>query len=159
MFKKIAVIFAALIVMFGPALTQAQATQLNSTASGVSLSMSVSESITVSATPSSVVFTYNSGAGTATTPTTINVTTNWNANGSRLQVGTVAYLGSSSAALSGPSNIPSGNVNASINGGTAQPCNNADNLVKVSNSLTATGLGTASTMCPLVFENSTGGLT
>lgn len=101
----------------------ADATNVTSTASSVSLSMTVSESVTLSATPSNITFNYssaNGGQATASGPITVSIS--YNLAASHTGVSAYAWLSSATAALSGPSNIPSTSVLASINSGTATAC-------------------------------------
>jgi hypothetical protein len=114
-----AALVAAIILL---AVGTVHAQTISNTAS-VNLNLNISESLTVSASVPSVDFSssYSASAGTATAPV-INVTTSGNLLPGHAWVATYAYLGSASAALSGPSNIPSSDVFASINGSTPLPC-------------------------------------
>jgi len=100
------------------------ATQVTSTPASVSLSMTIGESVTLSATPANITFTYssaNGGAATASGPITVSIA--YNLAAGHTGVSAYAWLSSSTAALSGPSSIPSTSVLAAINGGTATVCN------------------------------------
>jgi hypothetical protein len=98
--------------------------QLNSTANSVALSMTVGESITISTTPANVTFTYSpAGAGTATASGPITVVTTANVLAGHQWIQGFAWLGSTTAALSGPSSIPASEVFAVINSNpTPMPC-------------------------------------
>src|SRR5258707_4061466 len=96
--KQICAVLLSLAVLFLP-VADAQATQLNSTPTTVSLSFASSESISLSATPGTITFTYNSATGTGTASGPISVTTNWTAGAGRVQVGTLAWFSSATAAF------------------------------------------------------------
>lgn len=114
-------VILAMVVLVAPV---AQA-QVNSSTQSVNLSLSVSESLTLSATPGNITFNYNSGAGTASASGPITVSGSYNLNG-EMNISVFAWLGSATQALaSGTNFIPSSSVFASINGGTAGPCNNS----------------------------------
>lgn len=137
--KQICAVLLSLAVLFLPVLTEA--TQLNSTVATTALSLTVNESISVSATPGTITFTYGSGAATASGP--ISVTTTWSAASTRTQVITLAFFSSASAALTGPSSIPTSQVFAAVNGAANAAC-----------TLTSTAIPalTASAVCPTVFQ-------
>jgi spore coat protein U-like protein len=108
---------------------QAQAPALTATAAPVNLSLSIGESLTISASPSSIAFgSYNSSLGTATASGPITVQTNWNLAAGHSDIYVLGWLGSASAALSGPQNIPSSDIFSSTNGATAVPCTDSFNL-------------------------------
>jgi len=138
MTKKLAVLFlSALLLMAIPA--QAQATQINSTSVSVTLSLSVGESITAAVTPATITFAPN---GVASGP--ITVTTSWNIGTGHSSINTIAWFSSTTAALSGPSNIPTSQTFASINGGTPTACT----LPSIGSIV---GVGLSGALCPQVF--------
>jgi hypothetical protein len=140
--KQWFVVFASLLLLFGPGLAEAQATALNSNQGSVALSLTVSESLTVSATPATITFSAPSGgASTASGP--ISVTTSWNGTG-RTSISTVVWFNTSGLALTGPSAIAPSNVFASINSGTATACTQATPSP-------VTGIGLTGQFCPIVF--------
>jgi hypothetical protein len=143
-FKMFAVSLMSLVLLFGP--LNANAVEVTSgPASTVSLSMSIAESITVSATPANVTFTYSSaGGGTATASGPITINLAWNMAPSGHPGGVIAesWLGSATAALSGPQSIPSSQVFQAINGLAALPCTNSV--------AAAAGFGVAGAECGIV---------
>lgn len=101
----------------------ANAQTVTSSTTATSLNLNISESLSVAATPASINFTgYNYTAGTATASAPISVVTTGNLAAGHTWVVTWAYLGSTTAALAGPQNIPASDVFASINGGAAVAC-------------------------------------
>ena len=125
--------------LVSPAQSHAQTT---SNAAAVSMTFAVASSLTVTATPSSIVFTRtNSRNATASAP--ITVVTSWNLAVGGGNVFTVAYFGTIAAALTdGTLNIPSSDVFASINGGTAAACTLANVNVAAAN---------PGAICPQIF--------
>lgn len=117
-----AVVLTLALVLF---VVPANAVEVTSgPATTVSLSMSISESITVSATPANITFTYSAaGGGSAVASGPITVDTSWAlAPGHAAGVMQITWLSSATAALSGPSSIPSSEVFQSFNGGAAVAC-------------------------------------
>ena len=114
-----AALFAAIICLFG---VSAQAQKYSNTAT-VNVDLSVNETLTVSATPSTVnLINYSSSAGTAAADNTITVSTLGSINGTHAWITTSAWFASASAALSGPQNVPSSAILASVDGGSLNPC-------------------------------------
>jgi hypothetical protein len=115
-----AALFLAIIAVFA---VSANAQSIVSATSSTSLSLTIAESLTVAATPSSINFTgYNAVAGTATASSPISVVTTGNLASGHAWLVTWGYLGSTTAALAGPSNIPASDVFSSINGAAALAC-------------------------------------
>jgi hypothetical protein len=139
--RKLTLVIAAVgaLSLMSAATSQAQTT---SNAAAVSMTFAVASSLTVTATPSSIVFTRtNSKNATASAP--ITVVTSWNLAVGGGNVFTVAYFGSIAAALTdGTLNIPSSDVFASINGGTAAACTLANVNVAAAN---------PGAICPQIF--------
>ncbi|HXA78716.1 MAG TPA: hypothetical protein VNV41_16395 [Candidatus Acidoferrales bacterium] len=144
-FKKlsVALMLAALVLV---PLSSAQASNLVSNVPTVGLSMTVSETLSVSASPASITFTYASGGGgTATASGSISVTTNYSLAGTRGQLYTFEYFSSQTALTNGTGgNIPTTNVFASINGGTATACTGSAPVTYAP--------AAAGTVCPMVFN-------
>jgi len=92
--------------------------QLNSNTGSVALSAPLLESLAVVAAPSSVSFVLV-GSGTANGSSSISITTTWVLAPTRSNVKLFGYFTSSSAALTDGAghNIPSADVNGSVNGG------------------------------------------
>jgi hypothetical protein len=129
--RKIALVIAALTLSLMSAV-QSQA-QTASNAAAVSLTFAVASSLTVTATPGSIVFTRTS-LRNATASAAIAVVTSWNLTVGGGNVFTVAYFGTIAAAMTdGTLNIPSSDVFASINGGTAAACTLANVNVAAGN--------------------------
>jgi hypothetical protein len=119
---RVALILALMFLI----VATANAQSIVSSTSQTSLNLSIGESLTVSATPASINFNnYSLGAGTATASSPISVVTTGNLAPGHAWVVTWGYLSSPTAALSGPSNIPSSDVFAAIDGGAATACTNA----------------------------------
>jgi hypothetical protein len=123
---RLTAIFLALALYVGAAHAQSSPTLTSANAS-TNLNLTIAESLTVSA-PASVTFTgYNSAAGTASAPV-FSVVTTGNLAAGHANIQTFGWLGSATAALSGPASVPSSQIFASINGGTASACNQSGNL-------------------------------
>ena len=138
--RKVTSVIAALTVSLMSAIpSQAQT---GSNAAAVSMTFAVASSLTVTATPGSIVFTRtNSRNATASAP--IAVVTSWNLAVGGGNVFTVAYFATIAAALTdGTLNIPSSDVFASINGGTAAACTLANVNVAA---------GNPGAICPQIF--------
>jgi hypothetical protein len=139
-FRKATLVIAALTLsLVFAAESQAQTT---SNAAAVTMTFAVASSLTVTVTPGSIVFTRtNSKNATASAP--IAVVTSWNLAVGGGNVFTVAYFGTIAAALTdGTVNIPSSDVFASINGGTASACTLANVNVAAAN---------PGAICPQIF--------
>jgi hypothetical protein len=137
-----AVLLTLALVLFA---VPANAVEVTSApASTVSLSMSVSESITISGTPASITFTYASaGGGTATASGPITVDASWSlAAGHPGGVQIVSWLGSATAALNGPSAIPSSKIFSALNGNAPVACTQTIDP--------AAGIGVAGAGCGVV---------
>jgi hypothetical protein len=105
-------VLAVMLLMGGIANAQTLSNQAS-----VNLSMSVSESVSISATPANISFTYSpSGGGTATASGQITVVTTANLASGHSYLNVYGFLSSATAALSGPSNIPSSEVFANTTG-------------------------------------------
>jgi hypothetical protein len=130
-FKKSTLVFAALLLsLFSVPQSKAQTT---SNTAAVTMSFAVESSLTVAASPSSIVFT-PTDARHATASAPIAVTTSWNLAVGGGNVFTVAYFSTNTAALTdGTLNIPTSNVLASVNSGTAAACTRADVNVAAAN--------------------------
>lgn len=139
-FKKVTLVFAALLLTL-ISVPQSKA-QTYSNAAAVTMSFAVGSSLTVAASPSSIVF-ISTDSRHATASDAIAVTTTWNLAVGGGNVFTVAYFSSITAALNaGTLHIPASNVFASVNGGTAGACTIAN-----ANVLAAIGGG----ICPQIF--------
>jgi hypothetical protein len=139
-FRKLTLVISALTLNL-MSVGQCQA-QTTSNAAAVAMTFAVASSLTVTATPASIVFTRtNSRSATASAP--IAVVTSWNLAVGGGNVFTVAYFATIAAALTdGTLNIPSSDVFASINGGTAAACT----LVNVNVAAANPGA-----ICPQIF--------
>ncbi len=138
---------AALVLTLALALFAVSASAVEVTsapANVVSLSMSVPESISLAVTPAQISFTYSSaGGGTATASGPIQITASWSlAAGHPGGVIVQSWLGSATAALSGPSSIPSSQVFQSANGLSPVAC--------VGTVDPASGIGVAGASCGMV---------
>src|SRR6202030_2573363 len=130
-FTKATLVFAGLLLtLFSVPQSKAQT---SSNAAAVTISFVVQRSLTVAASPSSIVFT-PTDARHATASVPIAVTTSWNLAVGGGNIFTVAYFSTITAALTnGTLNIPTSNVFASINSGTATACTRADVNVAAGN--------------------------
>jgi hypothetical protein len=130
-FKKATMVFAALLLsLFSVPQSKAQT---SSNAAAVTMSFAVESSLTVAASPSSIVFNATD-ARHATASAPIAVTTSWNLAVGGGNIFTVAYFSTNTAALTnGTLNIPTSNILASINSGTATACTRADVNVAAAN--------------------------
>ena len=138
--KKVGFVVAALALSL-LSIPQSKA-QTTSNAAAVSMTFAVNSSLTVAATPGSIVFT-STAPNTATASSAITVVTSWNLATGGGNVFTVAYFASISAALTnGTVNIPTSEVFASINGGTAAACTLANVNVAAAN---------PGAICPQIF--------
>jgi hypothetical protein len=139
-FRKVTLVIAALTLsLVFAAESQAQTT---SNAAAVTMTFAVASSLTVAATPGSIVFT-RTNSKNATASASIAVVTSWNLAVGGGNVFTVAYFGTIAAALTdGAVNIPSSDVFASINGGTASACTLANVNVAAAN---------PGAICPQIF--------
>jgi hypothetical protein len=138
--KKVSLAIGILTLTFMSA-TESRA-QTTSNAAAVSMTFAVASSLTVAATPSSIVFT-RTNSRNATASAAIAVVTSWNLAVGGGNVFTVAYFATIAAALTdGTLNIPSSDVFASINGGTAAACTLANVNV---------GAATPGAICPQIF--------
>ncbi len=119
MFRTCFVFFAALLLLIGPGLVEAQA--VTSNVATVTLNATVSTTLTVTATPSTVTF---SGSGTSTTPVSgsspISVTTTWNLS-TTATLTVYEYFATTTALTNSGPTMPSSAVTASVNGGAATP--------------------------------------
>ena len=130
-FKQATFVLTALLLSLFSA-PQSKA-QTSSNAAAVTMSFAVESSLTVAASPSSIVFS-PTDARHATASAPIAVTTSWNLAVGGGNVFTVAYFSTNTAALTnGTLNIPTSNILASINGGTATACTRADVNVAAAN--------------------------
>jgi hypothetical protein len=112
--KKLVSILTLAVLLFVAIPTRAQ---LTSNQANVNLSMTISESVTLSATPANISFTYSpSGGGTATASGPITVVTTANLASGHTVLMVFGWLSSTTAALAGPSNIPSSEVFANTTG-------------------------------------------
>jgi len=112
--KKIFSVVALAVLLFMAIPAQAQ---IQSNQASVNLSMTISESLTISATPANISFTYNpASGGTATASGPITVVTSANLASGHTILQVFGWLSSTTAALSGPSNIPSSEVFANTTG-------------------------------------------
>lgn len=160
MFGRIAAVALAIFCLFGVV----QAQTLSNTAS-VNLSMTISESVSISATPSNITFTYSpSSGGTATASGPITVVTTASLAAGHTYLAVYGWVGSTTAALAGPSNIPSSKVFANTTGnGTAPgatgagavPC--TGNTVSVG--LTGAQCGSIGGAADFLDEDATGTIT
>jgi|HubBroStandDraft_4_1064222.scaffolds.fasta_scaffold49352_2 hypothetical protein len=97
--------------------------QTYSNTSQVTVTLPISESLTVSATPANVTLAnYSYANGTASASSVISVSTTGNLAPGHNWVFTAAWFSSVGAALSGPSNVPSSDLFAAIDGGPATAC-------------------------------------
>jgi hypothetical protein len=118
------ILLVAAIILFAVGTANAQNPVLTSSNAQVSLSLSIGESLSISASPASISFTnYNYTNGTAQASGPITLVTSGNFNAGHAFVGIYGWLSSASAALSGPSNVPSSDVFSSFDSGAAVPCN------------------------------------
>jgi hypothetical protein len=130
-FKKATFVLTALLLSLFSA-PQSKA-QTSSNAAAVTMSFAVESSLTVAASPSSIVFN-PTDLRHATASAPIAVTTSWNLAVGGGNIFTVAYFSTNTAALTnGTLNIPTSNVLASINSGTATACTRADVNVAAGN--------------------------
>jgi hypothetical protein len=138
--KKVGFVVAALALsLLSIPRSKAQTT---SNAAAVPMTFAVNSSLTVAATPGSIVFT-STAPNTATASSAITVVTSWNLATGGGNVFTVAYFASISAALTnGIVNIPTSEVFASINGGSAAACTLANVNVAAAN---------PGAICPQIF--------
>lgn len=130
---RLALLALAIFCVFGVV----QAQTLSNTAS-VNLSMTISESVSITATPSNITFTYSpSGGGTATASGPITVVTTATLAPGHTYLAVYGWVGSTTAALAGPSNIPSSEVFANTTGnGTAPGATGAGTVPCTGNTLT-----------------------
>ena len=140
MFKQAIFVAAALLVSI-PFVPQAKA-QTASNQAAVTMTFNVNSSLTVAATPATLAFT-QTDARDATAAGPISVVTSWNLTAGGVTVFTDAYFSSIPAALTdGTLNIPTSDIFASINGGTAAACTLTDANVPAA---------LAGATCPQVF--------
>ena len=139
-YRKVTFVIGALMLSL-MSVSQSHA-QTTSNAAAVAMTFAVASSLTITATPGSIVFTRtNSRNATASAP--IAVVTSWNLAVGGGNVYTVAYFATIAAALTdGTLNIPSSDVFASINGGTAGACTLANVNVAAAN---------PGAICPQIF--------
>lgn len=124
-------VLASLCLVFLPVTTQA-VTPISSNAAATSLSLTVNSSFSESCSPPTITFTYASGAATASG--TISCTANWNTASTYAFLDVIAWLsGGATAALTGPSSIPSSQVFSSNNGGAAVACTQTTTLFGATN--------------------------
>ena len=140
-FTKATLVFAGLLLtLFSVPQSKAQT---SSNTAAVTMSFAVESSLTVAASPSSIVFN-PTDARHATASVPIAVTTSWNLAVGGGNIFTVAYFSTITAALTnGTLNIPTSNVFASINSGTATACTRADVNVEA---------GNPGGICPEIFS-------
>ena len=125
--KQLFAVFLALALVLFAIPANAQTPALTATATPVNLSLNVGESLTISVSPSSISFgSYDPTAGTATASGPITVVTTANLNAGHGTFETFAWLGSATAALSGPANVPSSKIFSSNNSLTAVPCTDTE---------------------------------
>jgi hypothetical protein len=121
MLTRGAVIALALVLMGAP-LAVAGPPTVQSSVGQTTLNLTVTESLTITPSLASVNFaSYSPSLGTATAPPITVVTTGFLAGG-HTSVQSFAWLGSSTAALSGPSAIPSSDVFVIVDGSTSAAC-------------------------------------
>lgn len=138
---KISFVIAAVALSF-LSVSQSHA-QTSSNAAAVTMTFPVNSSLTVAATPGSITFT-SIDAKDATASGPISVVTTWNLTAGVHNVFTAAYFASATAALTdGTINIPTSDVFASIDSGTAAACT----LTNVNVPASLTGA-----TCPQVFQ-------
>jgi hypothetical protein len=108
--SKLAVLALALAV------APAAFAQLNSNQATVNLNAVLGESLTVTAGPGTVNFVLPA-SGVANGSAPVSITTAWVLDGSRTNVSCYAYFSSAVALTDGTNNIPTSNVQGSVNGG------------------------------------------
>jgi hypothetical protein len=110
--------FAVALALLGLALAGAPAAyaQLNSNQATVNLNAVLGESLTVSAGPGTVNFAL-AASGIANGSAPVSITTSWVLDSSRSSVACYAFFASAVALTDGTNNIPTANVQGSINGG------------------------------------------
>src|SRR6266478_1393396 len=109
------VFFAALLILFGPILIEAQATT-TSAVQTVSLSLTISEGITVSVTPASVTFTNYSPNTNIPGSSPLTVNTSYNSNGTEVGLSVCAYFSTTNALINSGPTILASNVFATVTG-------------------------------------------
>jgi hypothetical protein len=120
--KKCFVILAALAMLFGPGLLDAQA--LNSTVQSVTLTASISESITLSVSPAAITFT---ASGTSSTPVAgsapIVVSSLWYLAPTRTSYKVYQYFATTTALTGTGNNVGVGAVTSTVDGGSTTAFN------------------------------------
>lgn len=117
-FRKIAVSFLALLILFAPAMLDAQP-GLSTAPATIALSFAQSESLTMTPSVNSLAFSPSTGL----TPT-FTVTVNWNFSAART-IEVAAYFGTGANALTGTAgnNITTDQVYGTAAGVGSGPCN------------------------------------
>jgi hypothetical protein len=111
---KLFAVFAVSALLLLLPMSSAMASTSSNVAT-VALSVTVTNSITIAATPGNISFTAPSGAASGP----ISITANWNLSNASTNFVLDAYFLTPTAALTGPTSIPSSSVFGSVNSGTA----------------------------------------
>jgi len=153
--KLFAVVLMSLALLFGPALSDAQA--IVSAVSSVQLSYVVGEQITISGVPPSLTF---SGAPNPATGA-LTVTTSWSLTSTRTRVDVALWFNTPTAALTDGAghNIPASLVFANLNGGTFSPCNGSAVAPELTASVTSGGICATNVNVPITTANQAGNRT
>jgi hypothetical protein len=150
--KFFAVGVALILLSVSPRLS---AQQLASNTASVALSMNIGESVSVSATPGNISFNYSVANGSATASGPISVTTQWSLASTRSSLFTFAGF-SSTTGLMGPGStvIPTSDVFAAYDGGTANPCNGSSGMFPTGQACSAVPLFNAGSGLSGIFAGS-----